>query len=124
LSNPNYINPYSQAATTGPDYTGAYATSNAADIAARNAQLAQKNNLTSGLFNIGTAGILGGGGLTGLASGIGGAYNGIFGNNGLNNPFVSSSDYMNNIGATSSGLGTLFGSNSIPIDTGINDIIF
>jgi hypothetical protein len=30
---------------------------------------------------------------------------------------------MNNIGATSSGLGTLFGSNSVPIDTGINSLI-
>lgn len=75
LASPGYVNPYSQAATTGPDYTGAYATSSAADIAARNAQLAQQNNLTSGLFNIGTAGILGSGGLTGLASAIPGAYN-------------------------------------------------
>jgi hypothetical protein len=75
LATPGYVNPYSQAATTGPDYTGAYATSSAADIAARNAQLAQRNNLTSGLFNLGTAGILGGGGLTGLASSIPGVYN-------------------------------------------------
>jgi hypothetical protein len=75
LSSPGYVNPYSQAATTGPDYTGAYATSNAADIAAQNAKLAQQNNLTSGLFNLGTAGILGSGGLTGLASAIPGAYN-------------------------------------------------
>ena len=124
LSSPGYITPYSQAATTGPDYTGAYATSNAADIAARNAQLAKQNNLTSGLFQLGTAGILGSGGLSGLASGIGGAYNGIFGNNGLNNPFVSSSDYMNNIGAVSSGTSPLFGANSVPIDTGVNNLIF
>jgi hypothetical protein len=75
LSSPGYVNPYTQAAASGPDYTGAYATSSAADIAARNAQLAQQNNLTSGLFNIGTAGILGSGGLTGLASAIPGAYN-------------------------------------------------
>jgi len=124
LATPGYVNPYSQAAASGPDYTGAYATSSAADIAARNAQLAQRNNITSGLFGLGTAGLLGGGGLTGLASGIGGAYNGIFGNNGLNNPFVSSSDYMNNIGAISSGTSPLFGANSVPIDTGINNLIF
>ena len=119
---PGYVNPYTQAATSGPDYLGAYTTANAADIAARNAQLAQKNNITSGLFQLGTAGLLGGG-LSGIGSGLTGLA-GLFGNNGLNNPFVSSTDYMNNIGATSSGLGTLFGSGSTPIDTGINDIIF
>jgi len=75
LATPGYVNPYSQAATTGPDYTGAYATSSAADIAAQNARNAQQANLTSGLFGLGTAGILGSGGLTGLASAIPGAYN-------------------------------------------------
>jgi hypothetical protein len=84
---PGYVNPYTQAATTGPDYTGAYATSNAAQIAQNNANLAQKNNLTSGLFGLGTAGILGSGGLTGLANLGTSAYNGIsnlIGNNSTN----------------------------------------
>jgi hypothetical protein len=89
LATPGYVNPYSQAATTGPDYTGAYATSSAADIAARNAQLAQKNNITSGLFNLGTAGILGSGGLTGLASAIPGAYNWLTGTSGSSNPGIA-----------------------------------
>jgi hypothetical protein len=37
------------------------------------------------------------------ATGIGSALTGLFGNSGLNNPFVSSEGYMSNIGATSSG---------------------
>ena len=87
LATPGYINPYTQAATSGPDYSGAYATSTAADIAAKNAQLAQQNNLNSGLFQLGTAGILGSGGLTGLANLGTSAYNGIsnlIGNNSTN----------------------------------------
>ena len=123
---PGYVSPYSQAAVSGPDYTGAYTTSQAAQIAAQNAAAARTANLQSGLFGLGSSALLGGGGIGGLTNlGIG-AYNGLgnlFGNNGLNNPFVSSTDYMNNIGATSSGLGTLFGSNSVPIDTGINKLI-
>jgi len=110
LSNPNYINPYSQAATTGPDYTGAYATSNAADIAARNAQLAQKNNLTSGLFNIGTAGVLASGGIPGLVNAGTQAYDWLSKIGGSTNPglvlgdgsyttslgnVINSSDYTN-----------------------------
>jgi hypothetical protein len=100
LASPGYVNPYSQAATTGPDYTGAYATSSAADIAARNAQLAQQNNLTSGLFNIGTAGILGSGGLTGLASAIPGAYNWLTG--------TAASDYFTNPTSAGTFAGDLF----------------
>lgn len=100
---PGYVNPYTQAATTGPDYTGSYATSNAAAIAQQNANNAKTANLQSGLFGLGSAALLGGGGLTGLASLGNSAYNTLFGNNGLNNPLVSSTDYMSNIGATSSG---------------------
>ena len=90
---PGYVNPYTQAATSGPDYLGAYTTGNAADIAARNAQLAQKNNLTSGLFQLGTAGLLGGG-LPLLASAGKGAYDWLTGGNAtvpswLSNPAYS-----------------------------------
>jgi hypothetical protein len=53
-----------------------------------------------GIGSLGTNGV-GGSGLLGLG---GSAYNTLFGNNGLNNPFVSSADYMSNIGATSSGM--------------------
>jgi len=112
LAAPNYINPYTQAAVAGPDYLGAYTTSQAAQIAAQNAANAKAANMQSGLFGLGNAALLGGGGIGSLGTnGTGGtgllglgssAYN-MFGNNGLNNPFVSSTDYMNNIGATSSG---------------------
>jgi hypothetical protein len=113
LGTPNYINPYSQAAVAGPDYMGAYTTSQAAQIAAQNAANAKTANMQNGLFGLGSAALLGGGGIGSLGTngtggsgllGLGGsAYNSLFGNNGLNNPFVSSTDYMNNIGATSSG---------------------
>jgi len=115
---PGYINPYSQAAVAGPDYLGAFTTSRAADIAAQNAANAKAANLQSGLFGLGSSAILGAGGVGNLigSTGTGGsggsgllglgssAYDTLFGNNGLNNPFVSSADYMNNIGAYGTGL--------------------
>jgi len=103
---PGYVNPYSQAAVAGPDYLGAYSTSNAQQIAAQNAANAKTANTQAGLYGLGGAALLGGGGVGGLASGIGNGLTGLanlFGNNGLNNPLVSSTDYMNNIGAVSSG---------------------
>lgn len=104
---PGYVNPYSQAAVAGPDYLGAYTTANAAAIAAQNAANARTANTQSGLYGLGSAALLGSGGLSGLtglgASGISGLSN-LFGNNGLNNPFTSSTDYMSNIGATGSGM--------------------
>lgn len=108
LANPNYINPYTQAAVSGPDYLGAYTTSRAADIAQQNAQAARTANLQNGLFGLGSSAILGAGGIGNLGSSVlGGAttLGGLLGltNNGLYSPFVSSTDYMNNIGATSSG---------------------
>jgi len=107
---PGYVNPYSQAAVAGPDYLGAYTTSRAADIAQQNANAAQQANLQSGLFGLGSSAILGAGGvgnlgnsvLSGANAGLSGLAN-LFGNNGLNNPFVSSADYMKNIGAYGSG---------------------
>lgn len=106
LANPGYVNPYSQAAVSGPDYLGAFTTQNAAQIAAQNAANARTANTQSGLYGLGSALISGSGGLGGLmglgSSAVGGLSN-LFGNNGLNNPFTSSSDYMSNIGATSSG---------------------
>jgi hypothetical protein len=112
---PGYVNPYSQAAVAGPDYLGATATSNAAQIAQQNANIAKQNATTQGLYSLGGAALLGSGGLGNLGTGgVGGsgllglgqsAYNTLFGNNGLNNPFTSSADYMNNIGAYGSGLG-------------------
>lgn len=105
-TSPGYINPASQAAVAGPEYLTAYNASNAAQIAAQNAALARQAATTSGLYGLGSAALLGSGGLAGLGSlantGLSGLAN-LFGNNGLNNPFTSSSDYMSNIGATSSG---------------------
>lgn len=108
---PGYVNPYSQAAVAGPDYLGAYTTSRAADIAQQNANAAAQANLQSGLFGLGGAAILGAGGLgnlgtsvlNGANTGLSGLAN-LFGNSGLNNPFVTSQDYLNNIGATGSGM--------------------
>ena len=135
LGSPGYVNPYSQAAVSGPDYLGAYTTSRAADIAQQNANIAKQNATTQGLYGLGSSALLGAGGLGNILGstgsggtsgsgllGLGGSISNIFGNNGLNNPFVSSTDYMNNIGATSSGafnnamstndyLNNLYGSN-------------
>jgi hypothetical protein len=74
LGAPNYVNPYTQAAVAGPDYLGAYTTSQAAQIAAQNAQNAKTANLQNGLFGLGSSALLGGGGLAGLgASALNGA---------------------------------------------------
>jgi hypothetical protein len=110
LSSPGYINPYSQAATSGPDYTGAYATSQAADIAAKNAAAAKQANLQSGLFNLGATGLLSSGGIPGLVSAGTQAYDWLSKIGGSTNPglvlgngsyttslgnVVNSSDYTN-----------------------------
>lgn len=52
-TSPNYINPYQQAATAGPDYLGAYTSSEAARIANMNAEAAKQAALTGGLFQMG-----------------------------------------------------------------------
>jgi hypothetical protein len=91
---PGYINPYSQAAVAGPDYLGAYTTSQAAQIAQQNAANAKAANLQNGLFGLGSSAILGAGGVgnilgstgtngvggTGLLGLGGSAYNALFGN--------------------------------------------
>jgi hypothetical protein len=61
---PGYVNPYQQAAVSGPDILGATASSNAAAIAQQNANLAKTAGMQSGLYQLGSAGLLGG--LTGL----------------------------------------------------------
>ena len=101
LSTPNYINPYSQAAVAGPDYLGAYTTSNAAQIAAQNAANAKTANLQNGLFGLGSSAILGAGGIGNLGSSILNGATTLGGLLGLGSQ--SSADYMNSIGATSSG---------------------
>jgi hypothetical protein len=65
---PGYVNPYSQAAVSGPDYLGSYTTGQAAAIAAQNAANAKTANLQSGLFGLGSSALLGSGGIGNLAS--------------------------------------------------------
>jgi hypothetical protein len=73
LGTPNYINPYTQAAVAGPDYLGAYTTSNAADIAKQNAANAKAANFQNGLFGLGSSAILGAGGIGNIIGGVGNA---------------------------------------------------
>jgi hypothetical protein len=124
---PGYVNPYSQAAVTGPDYLGATATSNAAAIAQQNANIAKQNATTQGLYGLGGAALLGGGGLGSLGSagkagsgllGLGqSAYNTIFGGNGLGTN-LNNTDYFGGLGGgwlaqpDSSSVADLFGDSS------------
>jgi len=101
LGTPNYVNPYTQAAVSGPDYLGAYTTGNAANIAAQNAQNAKTANLQNGLFGLGSSAILGAGGIANLGSSVLNGATTLGGLLGLGGQ--SSADYMNSIGATSSG---------------------
>ena len=102
---PGYVNPYTQAATSGPDYTGSYATSQAAAIAAQNAANAKTANLQNGLYGLGSSAILGGG-LSTLANGASGAYNWL---SGLASPTYNSS--TSNFFTDPTSAGTFSGSN-------------
>lgn len=113
LASPGYVNPYTQAAVAGPDYLGAYTTSRAADIAQQNADIAKTTGMQQGLYGLGSAALLGSGGIGGLLglgsqaasglSGLGGSLSDFFGT-GVTNPFVTSEGVMSNIGATGSGM--------------------
>ena len=104
---PGYVNPYSQAAIAGPDYLGAYSTSNAQQIAAQNAANAKTANTQAGLYGLGGAALLGGGGVSGLASGIGSGlssisdwYNSLgFGNSGMTSGMINGGVTGNNYDA-------------------------
>jgi hypothetical protein len=127
LAAPNYINPYSQAAVAGPDYLGAYATSQSAQIAQQNADIARQNATTQGLYGLGSAALLGAGGLGKLGTnGVGGsglmglgqsAYNSLFGSNGLGTN-LNNTDYFGGAGGgwyaqpDSSSVADLFGDSS------------
>jgi hypothetical protein len=52
-TSPSYVNPYTQAAVSGPDLLGAYTSSEAARIAEMNAEAARQAALTGGLFQLG-----------------------------------------------------------------------
>jgi hypothetical protein len=51
-SNPNFVNPYSQAATSGADYTSAMGLTNQSQQANANAGNAQNNAMLGGLFSL------------------------------------------------------------------------
>jgi hypothetical protein len=96
LSTPNYVNPYSQATVAGPDYLGAYSTQNAQAIAAQNAANARTANTQGGLYNLGSAALLGSGGIGGAMSGAGNLISGAGqGISGISNWWNSSSPMDN-----------------------------
>jgi hypothetical protein len=104
----NYVNPAQQAAVAAPDYLGAYTTSNAADIAAQNAQLARTANMQSGLYGLGNAALIGGGGLGGALGSLGTGLSGLsslFGNSqNYTNPYANYSGYLNSAGSGLTGI--------------------
>ena len=54
-TNPNYVNPYNQAAVSGPDYLSAMGLTNQNEQANANAQNARTNSMIGGLFKLGSA---------------------------------------------------------------------
>jgi len=116
LASPNYVNPYSQATVAGPDYLGAYSTQNAQAIAAQNAANARTANTQSGLYGLGSAALLGGGGLGGALSGAGNAIGGIGSGlagisnwwSSLTNPYLGGGSAYDASSAIS-GAGSIFG---------------
>ena len=110
LSNPNYVNPYSQAAVAGPDYLGAYSTSNAQQIAAQNAANARTANTQSGLYGLGSSALLGSGGIGGLAN---------LGASGLSG-LGSLSQWWNNLGGDPTAGGTISPDTGLAAQTAAN----
>jgi hypothetical protein len=99
---PGYVNPYSQATVAGPDYLGAYSTQNAQAIAAQNAANARTANTQSGLYGLGSAALLGGGGLSNLLGTAGTATTAGSGLMGLGSALTGAgtgiSNWWNNLG--------------------------
>jgi len=58
VQGPSFVNPAQQANTAGPDMLGAAQMGYNANLAASNAQNAANNQMTSGLFSLGGAGIM------------------------------------------------------------------
>ena len=93
---PGYVNPYSQATVAGPDYLGAYSTQNAQAIAAQNAANAKTANTQSGLYGLGSAALLGSGGLSNLLGTTGTAANAGTGLLGLGSALTGAAGGINN----------------------------
>lgn len=81
VTNPSFINVAQQGQTQGPDTLSAYQAQQNANIANQNRQAAQSNNLTSGIFSLGSSvlGNLGGVGnaVNSVVGGVGNAVSGI-----------------------------------------------
>jgi hypothetical protein len=74
-TSPSYVNPYTQAAVSGPDILGAYTSSEAARIAEMNAEAARQAALTGGLFQLGGSALSNPNTIANIGSGIGSIYN-------------------------------------------------
>jgi hypothetical protein len=61
VTNPQFVNPASQAATAGPDLLGAAQAQGNAAMNAYNAQMASQNANTSGLYSLGGSALMAGG---------------------------------------------------------------
>jgi hypothetical protein len=89
---PGYVNPAQQAAVSGPDILGATATSNAAALAQQNANIARTTNMQNGLYGLGNAALIGGGGLSGVGNsainGLSSLANWFTGNNGITSNYT------------------------------------
>jgi hypothetical protein len=72
---PTYVNPYTQAAVSGPDLLGAYTSSEAARIAQQNADAAKQAALTGGLFQLGSSALSNPSTIASIGSGLGSIYN-------------------------------------------------
>lgn len=101
LATPGYVNPYSQAAVSGPDYLGAYSTQNAQAIAAQNAANAKTAGTQAGLYGLGNSLLQSSGGLSGIGSAITGAGNAI---GGLSNLGSGVSNWLNGLNFGNSGM--------------------
>jgi hypothetical protein len=76
---PTYINPYQQAAVAGPDILGAYTSSEAAKIAQQNADAAEKQALTGGLFQLGGSALSNPNTVSSISKGLGSLYDTVTG---------------------------------------------
>ena len=73
------MNPYQQAAVAGPDYLGAYSSSEAARIAEMNAESAKQQALTGGLFQLGSSALSNPATIKSISSGLGSLYDTVTG---------------------------------------------
>jgi len=74
LATPNYVNPYSQAATAGPDYLGAAGLSNQNALGIQNAATAGRAGNAAGLYGLGAAALTNPTVTNAIGSGLSAAY--------------------------------------------------